>query len=230
MIGTIEAVWIAAIAFVAIHVASSTPLRAAITRRLGEGPFLLAFSVLSAVVFLWLVTAYLNAPPQPLYAPPLWGAWVPTVFMPFAFVFLIGGLTSRNPVNAGMGAAFQATNPAPGFLTVTRHPLFWGIGLWALGHLFVRGDLASVVFFGTLALLAFAGMPLVDKKKEEQFGAHWGPFALRTSVLPFAAALQGRTKIDWRGIGWWRPLLGLALWALFMGVAHKWMFGVAPHP
>jgi uncharacterized membrane protein len=40
---------------------------------------------------------------------------------------------------------------------------------------------------------------------------------LTTSVLPFAALLSGRARMDWRGIGWWRPLLALIV---YVGVLH----------
>ena len=60
-------------------------------------------------------------------------------------------------------------------------------------------------------------------------GADWGPIKLTTSVIPFAAAASGRTKIDWPGIGWWRPVGALALYVLLLH-AHAWLFGVDALP
>jgi uncharacterized membrane protein len=52
---------------------------------------------------------------------------------------------------------------------------------------------------------------------------------MTTSVLPFAAILSGRTRMDWAGIGWWRPLLALAVFlALFL--LHSSVIGVSPLP
>ena len=52
---------------------------------------------------------------------------------------------------------------------------------------------------------------------------------LTTSLVPFAAILSGRSKLDWRGIGWWRPLLGLVLYAALLHL-HLLAFGVSPLP
>ena len=87
-------------------------------------------------------------------------------------------------------------------------------------------SLASLYFFGTFAFLAFIGMPLQDKKKEEAVGAQWGPFAMRTSIIPFLAAIQGRNDLKWSDITWWRVLVGLALSAAFL-FGHDLVTGVA---
>ena len=229
MIGTMDALFTAALLFIGIHVLSSTPLRALCVRGIGEARFLAAFSLVSVAAMAWLIAAYAAAPLEPVWSPPAWTRWVPVLVMPVALFFAVAGVSTRNPVSVGQGAALEAPKPAIGIITVTRHPLFWGIGLWALAHLAARGDRASLYFFGCFAVLALAGMKLVDKKKEETFGAAWGPFAMTTSALPFAAALQGRARIDWRGIGWWRPALALALYAALI-LLHRTLFGASPFP
>lgn len=225
MTGTTDHVLYAAILFVGIHVLSSTPLRAVVVRRLGEAAFQGLFSLLSIAAFAWMLLAYGAAPFEPLWSPPPWTGWLTFLFMLPACFFTVAALTSRNPSMAGRARELRDPNPATGILTITRHPLFWGFAFFAVGHLLANGDRASVWLFGTIALLALAGMPLQDRKKEELAGADWGPFAMRTSALPFQAAIQGRTKIDWAGIGWWRPLLALALFVALMAV-HETAFGV----
>lgn len=229
MTGTTDHVLYAAIAFIAVHVMSSTPLRAALVRMLGEGPFRGLFSVLSLLLIAWLVWAYMKAPFDPVWDPPAWAPWVPLVAVPLALILIVAGVSTRNPTMAGMEESADAPDPAPGIISITRHPVFWGIGLWALAHLAVNGDLASIFFFGAFALLAFAGMPLIDRKKEETLGAKWGPVAMRTSVLPFGAALQKRTAVDWKGVGLVRPAIGLALYGLLLG-GHTHLFGAPPWP
>ena len=39
-----------------------------------------------------------------------------------------------------------------------RHPMLWGAVVWALSHLLVNGDVASIVLFGWIALWALAEM------------------------------------------------------------------------
>ena len=166
---------------------------------------------------------------MPLWTPAPWMAWIPILAVPVGMILLVAAVTTRNPSIAGMEDAVRAPQPAVGIMTVTRHPLFWGIGIWALAHIPPNGDLASLYLFGSLALLALAGMPMQNHRKAQALGADWGPYAMRTSALPFAAALERRTRIDWRGIGWWRPLAGLALYAIILG-GHRHIFGVSPFP
>ncbi len=229
MVGSSEHVLWAAILFVGIHLLSSTSLRPALIARIGEGPYRGLFSLLSGVSFVWMIWAYAHAPFEPVWPVAPWMPWVPILVVPVAMILLVAALTTRNPAMAGMEGAAAAPDPAVGITTITRHPLFWAIGLWALAHLLVNGDLASIYLFGGLAVLSFLGMPMQDHKKMQTVGAEWGPYAMRTSAVPFLAAVQGRTAIDWRGIGWWRPLAGLALYAIIL-MGHRHLFGVSPFP
>ena len=82
---------------------------------------------------------------------------------------------------------------------------------------------------GGIAILSFGGMIHIDQRREASLGAAWGPMKLTTSLLPFGAILSGRTSFDWRGIGWWRPLLGLAAYAALLHL-HQGLIGVSPLP
>ncbi len=229
MTGSSDHVLYAAIVFLAIHLMPGTPLRGRAVRAIGEGPYRGAFSLLSAVVLVWMAIAYSSAPYEEVWPQSAWTRWVPLVVMPFAMILFVAGLSSRNPSMAGMEKSVDPQFAVGGILTITRHPLLWSFALWALAHLPSNGDRASLWLFGSLALLALAGMAVIDRRKGEEIGAAWGPILMRTSAIPFLAVLQRRTKIDWRGIGWWRPALGLFLYALFLG-GHRHVFGVSPWP
>jgi uncharacterized membrane protein len=229
MTGTSDHVLYAAIVFLAIHLLPGTPLRGQAVRALGEGGYRGLFSLFSAVVLVWMAMAYAGAPHEELWPQWPWTRWVPLFVMPFALILFVCSLTTRNPSMAGMERAVDPQFAVGGILTVTRHPMLWSFALWALAHLPSNGDRASLWLFGSLALLALAGMAIIDRRKGEEIGAAWGPILMRTSAIPFLAALQGRTKIDWRGIGWWRPLLGLFLYALILG-GHRHVFSVSPWP
>jgi uncharacterized membrane protein len=47
---------------------------------------------------------------------------------------------------------------------VRIHPFLTGVGLWALVHLIGNGDVASLVFFATWAIVALAGTVSIDEK------------------------------------------------------------------
>jgi uncharacterized membrane protein len=144
--------------------------------------------------------------------------------MPIAFVLLICGY-SRNPTMIGADKLLKSEEPARGMIRVTRHPIMWALILWSGAHLVARGDLRSVIFFGSFLLLAGLGTRSMDSRKKSN--PDWARFAAATSNVPFVAIAQGRNRIVWREIGWTRPLIGLALFAFFFA-AHQWLFGARP--
>jgi len=232
MLETTNALIAATLAFVGGHfLLSSRPLRPFLIDRYGERAFRLIYSGAITVALLWMVAAYRAAPFVPLWHPAPLLAWVPLLVMPLACVLIVAGLTSPNPTLVGGERFLDGTpgSPAVGILSITRHPFLWGTGLWSLSHLAVNGDVSSVVVMGGIAVLSFAGMRHIDLRREASLGATWGPMKLTTSVLPFAAVLNGRTTVDWRGIGWWRPLLGLVVYAALLHL-HPGLIGVSPLP
>ena len=217
---------IAGIAFCGSHVLlSSTRLRGALRDQLGERGFIAVYSLTSLVVFAWFVAAYATAPTIGLWPRQRWTALVPVSVMPLAAILLVAGYSTRNPTAVGMERSARADDPAPGILSVTRHPVMWAIGLWALSHLIANGDLSSLLFFGALAALALGGTVLIDRKKQLALGSNWPRLAQVTSNLPFAALLAGRTKLRWREIGVLRIAAGLLLYAVLY-LAHPLITGL----
>ena len=227
MTGATDHVLYAAIVFLAVHLFPGTPLRNRAVKALGEQSYRGVFSLVSVAVLGWLIWAYAEAPTEDLWPQPDWSRTLPLIVMPFACILLVCSLTTRNPSMAGMERAVSAGFAVSGILTITRHPMLWSFALWSLVHLPPNGDRASLWLFGSLALLALAGMHILDRRKGDEIGGAWGPILMRTSAIPFLAVIQGRTKIDWRGIGWWRPAAGIFLYALILG-GHRQVFGVTP--
>ena len=48
-----------------------------------------------------------------------------------------------------------------------RHPMLWGMVIWAVAHLLVNGDQASVVLFGGLGLWALAQRALINRAEPD---------------------------------------------------------------
>jgi len=217
---------IAGIAFCGSHVLlSSTRLRGSLRDQLGERGFLAVYSLTSLAVFAWFVAAYVAAPTIVLWPRQRWTALVPVLVMPLATILLVAGYSTRNPTAVGMERSARADDPAPGILSVTRHPVMWAIGLWATGHLIANGDLSSVLFFGSLGALALGGTVLIDRKKQLALGSNWPRLTQVTSNLPFAALLTGRTKLRWSDIGLLRIAAGLLLYAVLY-LAHPIITGL----
>jgi uncharacterized membrane protein len=202
---------------------SHPPVRGRLAARLGEGPFLALYSVLMIAALAWLIVAYRAAPYVHLWDLGRAARLLAAAVMPVAMVLVVLGLTSKNVTAVGGERHFNA--PIRGVGTITRHPFLWGAGLWSLVHLAANGDARSLVFFGGLAVLAFAGMRAIDHKRSLKLGDAWAGIAARSSLVPFAAALAGRTSIDWGGIGWIRPVIGVALYVAVVRY-HALLFGV----
>lgn len=231
MTGTIEALFLAVVAFVGGHFLLGLPsIRSALIERTGEHPFKGVYALLAAAAFTWMLLAYGAAPRVELWPTAPWSFWVLNIVLPISTILLVCGYTGANPTAVGQEAVLSDDpRVARGIITVTRHPTLWAIGLWALSHLIANGDSASVLLFGGLAVLSFGGMTAIDTKKRAILGAAWGPFELTTSAIPFLAIAQGRTTFDWAGIGLFRIAGGLLLWAA-LWVAHAFIIGVSPSP
>jgi uncharacterized membrane protein len=212
---------VAGIAFCGSHVLlSSTGLRGSLRDQLGERGFLAVYSSTALVTFAWFLLAFSQAPTVALWAAQQWTSLVPVVVMPLATILLIAGYTTPNPTAVGMERSVRGDDPAPGILRVTRHPVMWAIGLWAVSHAIANGDLRSLIFFGAFAVLSLGGTVLIDRKKRLALGSNWPRLAQVTSNFPFAALLTRRTRLRLRDISWLRIIAGLLLYAvLFRGHA-----------
>lgn len=216
--------------FVGGHFLLSAPaVRSRLVARLGEPAFLGAYSLLAALLLAWAVMAYRSAPAILLWDLGSAGRWTAIVLMPFALVLAVIGLTVRNPTAVGGDRPGGRPIPIKGIVTVTRHPFLWSATLWAFAHLGANGDAASLVLFGGMAILALGGMAAIDAKRAVKLGERWRDFSRATSAVPFAAALRNGTAVDWKGIGLWRPALGLVLYGILLAV-HGWLFGVPVWP
>lgn len=213
---------LATAAFLLTHLISGTPLRAKLVAAMGEWPYRGLYSLAAFVTLGAMIWAYIGVPREPLWS----GVrWLPVIVMPIAFILIACGYF-RNPTMVGADKLLKSEEPAQGIIRITRHPIMWGIMLWAAAHVLARGDAKSLVFFGGLFLVALLGTLSMDRRKRAN--ADFVRFASVTSHVPFVAIAQGRNRLAWREIGWTRPLIGLAAFAIFF-LAHPWLFGARPY-
>ncbi len=140
----------------------------------------------------------------------------------FALIIVGYGMARRQPVvlytpPAGMRhAALLLMLPVfvllfsaylPGRIkSATKHPMLVATKLWALAHLLANGTAADVLLFG--GFLAWAVADRVSLKRRAPRPA------------PAGAARPYNDAIAVAG--------GLAVYALFVFGAHRWLFGVTP--
>lgn len=217
---------IGALAFLVTHLGvSSTPLRAALVGKLGLGPYLGLYSVVSAGTLGLLIYGYIGAPHTDfLWLPGKVSFAVAKVIMPFALIFLLSGLMSRNPTSVGQDAAVRGE--LSGIFRIVRHPVQWGFALWAIAHLVANPDLASLVFFGTFVLVSMVGMAGMDAKRRSREEPEWQEFYATTSYFPLFALASGRTRLGLADLNWMAISIGVILYVLVYAF-HDWVSGVA---
>jgi len=197
--------------------------RQPLEKHLGKMGFLLAYSLLSLAIIYWLAQAFSEAPFIQLWSWSLWAAWLPVLLMPMACFLIVAGASSRNPFSLGLGG--KNYDPLhPGIVSVTRHPLMWGLVIWAAAHIPVNGDAAGLILFVLMLLLSLVGTLTLERARQRRYSAKlWQRLIQGTVNIPFAAFRQ----IDWRGIGWLR-VLGAVLLYLVLLFAHQPVIGIAP--
>jgi uncharacterized membrane protein len=206
---------------------ASTGLRGELVARFGEAAYRAVYSLVAIAALVWLVTAWGTAPLIPLWEAGPGVRHLAAALMPLAFVLVVGAVTSPNPTVVGQRPDPDAASPAFGVVRITRHPFLWGVGLWAVLHLLANGDVAALIFFGSLAMLALAGTHLIDIRRTRQNAPGWGVFLQATSNIPFAAIVERRQKLRLGEIGLWRAALALAAYVVLFWL-HPWLFGVGP--
>lgn len=179
--------------FLALHSVPAIPaIRQGLIARLGRRTYLLVYSLVSLLSLGWVFHAAFQLDYVELWPPAAWQAWLALILVPISLFLLTAGLISPNPASI----TFRRGDKPPGAITtVTRHPVLWGFILWAVGHVIANGDLRSLMLFGTLALFAFFGIAMTDRRSRRTLGERWGEIERTTSVLPFAAMVSGRAKL-----------------------------------
>lgn len=204
--------------FLLIHFGvSGTKLRDALVARLGPGRYRGAFALASLLGLAWMIYAFRHASYVPLWGLVLGLRPAAYLLMLIALLFAVIGVSTPSPTRVGMESQLrQGPESARGMVRITRHPFLWGVALWALVHLIINGELAALILFGALLVLALGGPAAIDAKRRRAFGDQWTQFAAVTSNIPFAAIAAGRNQLApaLREIGVWRPLAAIGVYVV----------------
>jgi uncharacterized membrane protein len=144
------------IIFLGIHLLPTSPeLRDALKERLGETPYRIMFSLVSAAGLVVIVLGYHKLQLHPgknpiLWDPPVWTRHLAAALMLPAMILLVASIIPSR------------------IRTAVRHPMLIAIKTWALAHLLANGDLAALLLFGSF--LAFAVYDRISVKKRSALG------------------------------------------------------------
>jgi uncharacterized membrane protein len=197
--------------FLVAHVIPAWPsVRRALVARLGSRGYLASYSLLSLVLFAWLIAEALRAPVVPLWNPGLVAWGLALVVVPAALALLGGGIVSPNPLSIAF--VDRPYDPArPGAVAFTRHPILWGLALWGLGHLPANGHLVGLLMFGGLGAFALLGIAVVERRRKASLGEQW------RALQP--TARWPNDPATWIGAG-----LGALVALLLLTGLHQWLF------
>lgn len=177
-----------AIWFLAHTFKSAAPrARAALTERLGAGPSRGLVAVVILVGLVLMIVGFRSAPYIAVYTPASWAIHLNNLLM-IGAVVLFGAANSTSRIKQRL-----------------RNPMLTGVVVWAIAHLLVNGDLASLILFGGLGAWAIVNIRLIDV------------------ASPWVRPTPGPVAVEVR--------LGIISLVVFAGIAaiHTWL-GYWPFP
>ena len=157
-----------------------------IKQKLGYGPYMGLYSLISIVGFVLIVYGFGAARGSGvLYMPPTGLAHINMVLTIPALILLVASQL-----------------PAGHIKKATKHPMLLAVKLWALGHLLANGELNSVILFGSF--LAYAVFDRIMVKRRGDNGP--GPDAALNPMMDVISVIVGLGV--WAAIALWlHPIL-----------------------
>ncbi|MGJ8571837.1 MAG: NnrU family protein [Hoeflea sp.] len=151
------------------------------------------YSLVAIIGFVILVWGYGIARQDPVvfWVAPAWMSHVVALLMLPAMILLVASQVPAGRIKAAV-----------------KHPMLLAVKIWAVAHLLVNGDLASLLLFGSF--LAWAIVDRISEKKRLRAGITSNPVA-------------GPVKWDIIAV-----VGGLVLYVLFVAGLHEWLIGVPP--
>ena len=160
-------------------------LRTQLVRRLGDERYYRAgFAGLSLIGAGLMITGKTLLGEVPVWQAPAWGATAAALLMALSLLSLVASAIASN------------------LRRLLRHPVLWGVTLWAGAHLLANGDLGSLLLFG--AFLFYAPLAMASLSRRGKV-----PHMAKTPLF--------------------RDALVIALGAVVFGVVgclHPYLFGV----
>ncbi len=187
---------VANIAFVGTHFAMSHPLRPAMAKALGATGFQILYSIVSFATLAWVYFAFKAAPPADLGGSGQFG-WIIATALTLPAMILLAGSLFGNPALPTPTAQKDARSEPRGVFTINRHPMMWGIGLWALSHMVLFWSTRTMITALAMGILALVGARLQDAKKRKLMGEAWAQWESRTSYWPRLSGFAKAGVLPW---------------------------------
>ena len=173
------------IIFLGIHLLPTCPgVRARLVEKFGEKGYKGFYSLVAASGLIVIIVGMIYRDFVHLWIPPVWGRHAAMALM-FPAIILLGAADVRSNVKRFI-----------------RHPMLWGVTLWACAHLLANGDLASLILFGSFGSYALFDMWSANRRGSEK----------STQVYPASKDVK-------------LLIIGIAVYVVFIFV-HPYVIGV----
>ncbi|MCF6445499.1 NnrU family protein [Nereida sp. MMG025] len=144
-------------------------------------------TALIVVSLLAMIFGYRWAPFDPVWEPQPWLRTINNALMVVAFY--VYGASAAKGAKVWLG-------------TKLRHPQLTGFGIWAVAHLLVNGDLASLILFGGLLAWAIGSARLINAAEGAWVVPDQAPFKKEIVLLVITVVLFTIVSLlhTWAGV------------------------------
>ncbi len=139
------------IIFLGIHLLPTfSSVRSKLIEKQGEMRYKAVYSLIAVTGLIVIVIGMIYRDFVHLWVPPYWGRHAAIALMLPAIILLVAADVPGN------------------IKRFIRHPMLWGVTLWACAHLLANGDLASLILFASFGVFSLFDMWSADRRGAEK--------------------------------------------------------------
>lgn len=139
------------IIFLGVHLLPTfSSVRTRLIEKYGEKRYKGFYSLVAGFGLIVIIVGMIYRDFVHLWVPPVWGRHAAIILMLPSVILL--------------SAAKVPTN----IKRFIRHPMLWGVTLWACAHLLANGDLASLILFGSFGVYSLFDMWSANRRGAEK--------------------------------------------------------------
>ena len=207
-------------------IGSSIPVRTAVISRMGLLVFKGLYSLVALATFIplcYFYSAHKHAG-YLLYNSSYFLQLLAQLLMLAAFIILLQGLVSANPMTSRAELTRRFTRTGHGIQRITRHPQNFSFALFGLAHLLTNPYVGDWIFFGGFIVYGIVSAIHQDRRLLATGPEEIKQFLVDTSAIPFAAILKGKQRF---GLDEYYPpaLAAAVVIFILMRLLHPMFFG-----
>ena len=214
--------FISLVIFILAHVLPEpTGLRTRLITRYGKKTYVAYFSLLSAILLVWLIWNALHAPYINLWQTNQVTLMVPVILMLPACILFTTSILKPNPLS--LAFVQQSIFHTADITVILKHPILWSLFFWALSHTIANGDLVAVIMFGGFAIFSLIGMKTFEHRAKRTLSKSEFETAMARTDGPLAFRLN--STMNWTMAA--EVIAGIVLYVIVLHL-HEPIIGIDP--